>query len=293
MSTRRRSAGFDRRFADAAIGLAFAFALAACGGSVATSPPSSAPTASIAPPATGSPAVQTQLTVLAASSLTDVFADLADAYQAAHPDVTFALSFDASSALRARIEAGGTADVFASADASSPAALASSGLTLGSPVVFATNEIALIVPAGNPAHIATPYDLARPGVRIVAAGADVPITKYVRRLISNLQAYRGAQAGLPAAIEANTVSHEDNVRAVLAKVELGEADAGFVYATDAKGDSKVTSIAIPPTTNVAASYAAVALTSSTHPTAADAFVSWLAGSDARTILARYGFLPPP
>lgn len=276
-----------------AVALGMAASIAACGGSVATSATAASPTASVAAPATTSAAPQTQLTVLAASSLTNVFADIADAYQAAHPNVTFALSFDASSALRARIEAGDTADVFASADTSNPAALASAGLTLGSPVVFAANELALVVPAGNPAHIATPYDLARPGVRIVAAGPDVPITKYVTRLISNLQAYRGAQAGLPGAIDANTVSREDNVKAVLAKVELGEADAGFVYATDAKGDSKVTSIPIPPSTNVPASYAAVALSSSAYPAAADAFVAWLASSDARSVLARYGFLPPP
>lgn len=267
-------------------------AFAACSGA-ATSPTSGSPTASIAAPVTGSPAASAQLTVLGASSLTNVLTDLADAYQHAHPDVTFALSFDASSALRARIEAGGTADVFASADTSNPAALASAGQTLGSPVVFAANELALVVPSGNPAHVATPYDLARPGVRIVAAGPNVPITKYVTRLISNLQAYRGAQAGLPAAIEANTVSREDNVRAVLAKVELGEADAGFVYATDARADAKVAVIPIPPSTNVATSYAAVALSSSVNPAPAKAFVAWLAGPDARTILAKYGFLPPP
>lgn len=292
-------------FRPVAVVAAVAVALAACSGSVATpapsgAGPSGAASASGIPSDAGSPAGSagsagspTQLTVLAASSLTDAFADLADAYRTAHPDVSFALSFDASSALRARIEAGGTADVFASADTSNPAALASAGQTLGSPVVFAANELALVVPSGNPAHVATPYDLARPGVRIVAAGPNVPITKYVTRLISNLQAYRGAQAGLPAAIEANTVSREDNVRAVLAKVELGEADAGFVYATDARADAKVAVIPIPPSTNVATSYAAVALSSSVNPAPAKAFVAWLAGPDARTILAKYGFLPPP
>jgi molybdate transport system substrate-binding protein len=272
-------------FRPAAVVAALAVALAACSGSVATSAPSGAgpsgaASASGIPSDAGSPAGSagsagspTQLTVLAASSLTEAFADLADAYRTAHPDVSFALSFDASSALRARIEAGGTADVFASADTANPATLASAGLTLGSPVLFAANELALVVPAANPARISTPYDLARPGVRIVAAGANVPISTYVVRLIANLQAFRGAQAGLPAAIDANTVSREDNVKAVLAKVELGEADAGFVYATDARGDAKVRTIELPPGTNVVASYAAAALSSSGHPVAADAFVA--------------------
>lgn len=285
------------RLAGLTVGLALL--VGACGGpttgGVSSSPGSSSPEspASGSPGPTGGASSSVELTVLGAASLRDVLTDLAGAYEAAHPAVRVALTFDASSALRAQVEAGAAADVFASADTANPKRLVDDGLAVGPSRVFAGNELAIVTPVDDPGGITSPYDLARPGVRIVGAGPAVPISTYAARLIANLQAYRGAQAGLPDAIARNTVSREDNVRAVLAKIELGEGDAGIVYATDARGDSKVRVVPLPPGVNVRAEYAAVALASSAHPAEAAAFLEWLAGPEARSILTARGFLPPP
>ena len=111
--------------------------------------------------------------------------------------------------------------------------LVDAGLAAGEPIPFAGNRLALVVPAGNPAGITSPFDLARPGVRLVGAGTTVPITKYAAQMVGMLAGLPGAPHDFAAAVEANVVSREDNVRAVLAKVELGEGDAAIVYATDA------------------------------------------------------------
>lgn len=230
--------------------------------------------------------------MLAAASLREAFSDLARAYGSVSPGVRLVLIADASNALRAQIETGAIADVFASADTANPLRLVDAGSTVGPARVFAANELALVTPATDATGIRDAYDLAHPGVRVVAAGPDVPISGYATRLIENLQAQPGAQSGLRDAIEANTVSREDNVRAVLAKIELGEGDAGFVYATDARSDPKVRVVPLPPGVNVRAAYAAVVPGSAAHPAEGSAFVAWLAGPDAEAILRKHGFLPP-
>ncbi len=254
------------------------------GASAEPTPGASAPMLPTEPP-------RVELTVLAAASLRGVFGDLARAYETARPGVSLALTFDASSALRAQVESGAIADVFASADTDNPQRLADEGLASGAARVFAGNELALVTPVDDPGGISGPYDLARPGVRIVAAGPDVPITAYAAQLFRNLEAYRGAQAGLTEAIERNMVSREDNVRAVLAKIELGEGDAAIVYATDARM-ARVRVVALPSGVNVRTDLAAVALGESGHPAEAAAFVDWLRGPDASAILVGRGFLPP-
>jgi len=242
----------------------------------------------VAPTSTGS----VELTVFVAASLREAFSDLARAYESSHPGVRLLVTADASNALRAQIETGAVADLFASADTANPQRLVDAGSTAGPARVFAANELALVTPAADAAGIRNAYDLARPGVRVVAAGPDVPISGYAARLIENLQAYRGAQAGLGDAIEANIVSREDNVRAVLAKIELGEGDAAFVYATDARGDPKVRVVPLPPGVNVRAACAAVVPGSAAHPVEASAFLDWLAGPEAGAILRAHGFLSP-
>lgn len=273
---RRRVTGTGR----AAIAL-LAATLAGCVG--AAPPPTAAPTPARTP---------VELTVLAAASLADVVADLAAAYETGHPGVSIRLSTGSTSELRAQVEAGAPADLLAAADVATPAALAAAGLAAGDPVIFAVNQLALIVPTANPAGVTDPYDIERPGLRIVAAAPEVPISGYVDRLIANLQAYRGAQAELPRLYAENVVSREPNVRAVLARIELGEGDAAFVYATDAAGDRDVTVIPLPPGTNVRVEHAAVRLAASADPEAADDLLAWLAGPEAAAILAARGFLPP-
>jgi molybdate transport system substrate-binding protein len=228
--------------------------------------------------------------VFAAASLKDVFTALGNAWD---PHRQMRNSFDSSSTLAAQIQQGAPADVFASADTTHPQDLAEAGLTLGPPVPFAGNVLVVIVPVDNPAHVRTPADLANPAVRILAAGPDVPITKYADQVVANLAKVSGYPAGYATSVAANVVSREDNVAAVVAKVALGEADAAIVYATDQRTSKDVAAIAIPAAANVVATYAAVALKSGSNQLFAKGFLDWLTGPVAQGILADHGFLPPP
>jgi molybdate transport system substrate-binding protein len=182
--------------------------------------------------------------------------------------------------------------VFLSADSANPQRLADRGLAAGRPVVFATNELAVIVPAGNPGGVDTPADLARPGVKVIAAGGAVPITGYAEQLVANLAREPGYPPGFASAYAANIVSREDNVAGVVAKVALGEGDAGIVYATDARGSGQVAAIDVPAEANVRATYAGVAIAASPDVAGATAFLDWLAGPDGQAILAEAGFSGP-
>ena len=134
---------------------------------------------------------------------------------------------------------------------------------------FAGNKLTVIVPIANPAKINSPKDLANPGVKIIAAGDAVPITKYANLLVANLAKQPGYPANFDAAYHANIVSKEDNVKAVVAKLELGEGDAAIVYVTDAKASTKVASVDVPPDANVPATYAGVVIKASANQTAAE------------------------
>ncbi len=232
------------------------------------------------------------LTVFAAASLKDAFEDVRTAYAGVAPATTLELSFGASSALRAQIEQGAPADVFASADTTQPAALVASGLTDGPVRPFAANTLVIVVPSDDPAGIHGAADLARPGVRVVAAGPGVPISAYADRAIAALAAEPGYPSDFATRVAANVVSREEDVRAVLAKVELGEADAALVYATDAAASPRVRSIALPTEARVRATYGAVVVKGSRQPAAARAFLDWLTGAEGRSVLERAGFLAP-
>ena len=230
----------------------------------------------------------TSISVLAASSLQAAFTAAAKVYERSHPDTTLTFGFDASSALRTKIEQGAPADLFASADLINAQKLVQDGFAIGPVQPFAGNRLAIVVPSDNPAHIVTPLDLARAGVRLVAAGEDVPISVYAPQLISAL----ARQPGFAAQVAANVASREDNVAAVVAKVALGEGDAGIVYLTDAVASSNLKEIPIPAGANVSVSYAAVVVKGATQPDAARAFLAWLSGSDGQAVLARFGFVAP-
>jgi molybdate transport system substrate-binding protein len=256
-----------------------AAALAAC---VATaSPPSATPTG------------RASITVFGAASLKGALEAAKAAFEEANPGSTLTIATDASATLATQIEQGAPADVFLSADTANPQRLVDGGLVDGGLVPFAGNELAIIVPTGNPGEIASPADLARAGVTVIAAGDDVPVTGYATQLVRNLARQPGYPSDFAARYAANVASREDNARAVLGKIELGEGDAAIVYATDALASTTVEVVAVPAAANVAASYAGVVLKETRDPVAARAFLAWLTGPDGQAILGGLGFRPAP
>jgi molybdate transport system substrate-binding protein len=233
---------------------------------------------------------EVRLTIFGAASLSDALTAAANAYET-EVTVSLAVAFDASSALRVQIEEGAPAvDVFASADMTNPQALVDGGLAVGPVTPFALNRLTIVVPTANPAAIGDARDLARPGVRVVGVGDAVPISEYVDACLEKLAALPGYPAGYADAVRANVVSREDNVRAALTKVELGEADAAFVYLTDAAASEVVAEVALPDAAKVEAVYGAVVIGASAHPAEAASFVAWLAGPRGAEILTGFGFL---
>jgi molybdate transport system substrate-binding protein len=233
------------------------------------------------------------LTVFAAASLAGVLDKVKPAFESAHPGTTLTVSTDSSAALETKIEQGAPADVFLSADTANPQKLVQKGLSAGEPVVFAVNRLAIVVASGNQGGITSPADLANSGVKVIAAGDEVPVTKYARQLVDNLAKEPGYPTDFAAAYGRNVVSKEDNVKAVIGKIELGEGDAAVVYATDAKASTKVTTVDIPDGANVPASYAAAIVGASSHQDAARAFLGWLTNPDGQAILTSFGFHGPP
>jgi molybdate transport system substrate-binding protein len=234
-----------------------------------------------------------RLTILAAASLKGVLDEVRPVWEAAHPGSNLTISTDSSTALETQIEQGAAADLFLSADTSNAEKLVDKSLAAGDPVAFAANQLAIIVPATNPAGITSGADLARQGLKIVAANDGVPITAYAAQLVANLAAEPGYPSGFAAAYAANVVSKEDNVKAVVAKIELGEGDAAIVYATDARSSTRIRTIEVPAASNVRATYAGIVLRGSPNLASAREFLAWFAGPAGEAILARSGFLPPP
>ena len=267
---------------------ALAVAVAACSLGSSAAPISAVPSAAAS--AASSPAA-IELQVYAAASLKAALAQAATAYQAANPGITITVSTDSSTALETKIEQGAPADVFLSADMKNPQTLVDKGLASGRVVKFAGNLLTVIVPTANPAAIRTPADLANVGVKVIAAADGVPIQKYTATLIGNLARQPGYPADFAAKYTANVVSKEDNVGAIVAKVGLGEGDAGIVYVTDASTSTQVATVVIPAGANVPATYGGVTLKASPHVDAASSFLTWLAGPDGQAILGSFGFLP--
>ena len=267
---------------------------AACTSPAAPSSPSlgSSSVAPSMPPSITASGEAVELTILAAASLADALARIKDAYEAAHPGTTLTISTDSSAALETQIEQGAPADVFLAADTANPQKLVVAGLTTGEAVVFASNKLTIVVPTDNPGAVDKPDDLAKPGLKVIAAGDEVPITKYAKQLVANIAAQPGAPAGFEAAYAANIVSKEDNVKAIVGKIELGEGDAGIVYVTDAKASTKVETIDVPDSVNVPAPYAGVVVGASSHQEPARMFLGWLTAADGQAVLASFGFLPP-
>jgi molybdate transport system substrate-binding protein len=230
------------------------------------------------------------LVVFEAASLKDAFGVLGARFGKDHPGAHLIFNPAGSQELRAQIEHGAAADLFASADERHMQALVSEGLAVG-PVLFACNQPVVVVRSGLGATINTFADLPR-AERIVVGAPEVPIGAYTAQILKKVAAKYGA--ALTAQIEAKVVSRELNVRQVLAKIVLGEADAGVVYRSDAiAAKGKVVVVEIPPEINVTAAYPIATLKGAPNPALAQAFIDLVRSPTGAAVLREAGFVPCP
>ncbi|MDW5561821.1 MAG: molybdate ABC transporter substrate-binding protein [Methanomassiliicoccus sp.] len=239
-----------------------------------------------------SSAASTEVTVFAAASLSKAFTEIGEQYEAEHSGVKINFNFDGSANLKTQLVNGATADVFASADNKNMNLTQIAGLMDNSTVkTFVKNKVTVIIPSGNPAGITSLTDLTKSGLKIVIGDTTVPIGNYTRTILKNLDNSSSEFTDYEAKVMANVVSQESNVNNVVTKVALGEADAGFVYTTDAAGaGSNVSLISIPDEYNVIAVYPIGALLSTTHSAEAISFIEYVLSTEGQAILSKYGFI---
>jgi molybdate transport system substrate-binding protein len=217
----------------------------------------------------------TTLNVFAAASLTQVFPRI---------DASERYSFAGSDQLALQIRQGAPADVFASASPKYTELAYRDGY-VQQPVVFATNKLILLVPRSNPAGIRSVYDVRRQGLKVVIGDKTVPIGSYTRQILDTL--------GITNDVMSNVVSEETDVKGIVTKVALGEADAGFVYRTDARSvSSRTRSIALPGWAQPPIRYEIAVVKASAHLAAARAYIRKVMSPRGRKLLAAAGFGPP-
>jgi molybdate transport system substrate-binding protein len=229
----------------------------------------------------GTEASEREIVVSAAASLTATFTDIGAAFERANPGSRVIFTFGPSDGLATQIAEGAPVDVFASASPTWMDAV-EEGPGVTGRTDFATNSLAILVPADNPAGIETLKDLARPGVRVVLAAEGVPAGDYAREILAN--------ASLLEQVLRNVVSNEEDVASVVTKVVSGDADAGIAYVTDASPalEASVTVVPIPAEVNVVATYPIAVVATSGEAELAQRFVDFVLGS-GREILDSYGF----
>lgn len=244
-------------------------------------------------PSASSPATVPEsrtLTVFAAASLTDAFTEIGGNFEMANPDVSITFNFGGSQALRTQIEEGALVDVFASANANEMDALIAGGfITEGAYQFFLSNTLVVILPGDNPADLKSLEDLANPGVKIVLAAEEVPVGGYTRRSLDLMNGSFGAD--FKDRVMENVVSNEGNVKQVVAKVQLGEVDAGIVYASDAAAAPELQKMEIPVQLNVFAKYPIASLLESANADLAQAFIAYVLSADGQAVLQKWGFAP--
>ncbi len=253
--------------------------------------PSPAPAAAGAPaPGTGAP-VSGDILVFAAASLTESFNEIGASFQTANPSARVTFNFAGSNTLAIQLNQGGQADAFASADTIQMGNAQQNGDLTSAPQIFAHNKLTMVTPASNPGNIQQVCDLANPGLKIVAAQATVPVGQYTNDMLDKASTPDQCGIGFREKVEANIVSREDNVRQLVAKVQLGEADAGVCYLTDVTPAIKpnVQEINIPDDLNTVADYP-IATTKGRNAAGGQAFMAYVLSPAGQDILANWGFI---
>ena len=244
-----------------------AIAVVACGGAAAPAPTTAAISGSV--------------TVFAASSLTDVLTKAGDDLKARYPGTSYVFNFGSSSTLATQIANGAPADTFASADETNMQKIVDAKLSDGAPSLFASNRLAIVVAPGNPKKVASLADLARAGLVVVLAAPTVPAGKYALDALTK------------AGVTVTPASQELDVRSVLNKVAIGEADAGIVYVTDVlSAGARVGSVDIPEQQQVVARYPIAVVKGTKNPALARIFVDYLLSDEGQRLLAGFGFSRP-
>ena len=253
-------------------------------------PSATAVPATVAPTPTQAP---TTLTVLAAASLTESFTELGTLFEAQHAGVKVAFSFAGSQQLAQQLDQGAPADVFASASPKyMTAAVTSKRVNQADAQTFVKNHLVVIFPKANPAGLSALKDLAKPGLKIDLEDKSVPAGQYSLDFLAKASKDPGFDANYQANVLKNVVSYETDVKAVVSKVSLGEADAGIVYITDYNAASdKLGKMDIPDALNTVAVYPIAPISDSKNPDLAKAFVALVLSADGQAVMAKYGFVP--
>lgn len=234
---------------------------------------------------------ENEVTVFAASSLTNAFTEMTQSFESQAPNVKVVTNFAASSQLATQLIEGAAADVYASADQEQMAQADDAGRIASRPVIFATNHLVLIVPADNPAGIEGIGDLAKPGLKLVLAAPGVPVRVYTDQALAALDSRNTYGAHFASRVYANLASEEQNVRQVSAKVAIGEADAGIVYTSDVTPDiaGQVREFEIPDWANPLAEYPIALVANAPHRSGGQDFIRFVLSSQGQAILSRWGF----
>jgi molybdate transport system substrate-binding protein len=242
--------------------------------------------------APGRPTPTYELTVFAASSLGEAFPEAATALRSNDPSLKLVFNFAGSQQLRTQMEQGAHADIFASADQAQMDLAVKAGLITGDPRVFIQNRLVVVLPKDNRAGVLGLADLARPGLRVSMAGPNVPAGAYARTFLTLASAQPQFGADYGKRVLANAPSEEPNVRQVLTKVAIGEADAGFVYQSDVTADvaSSLGVIIIPADLSPLASYPIAVTKASDHPEQARRFIDFLLTAEGQRILTGHAFV---
>ena len=246
------------------------------------------PVAPVAPaPQSAAPA---QLTLFVPGTLVEISKLFVAGFEAQHPDVKVNVEVGHTPTQRAQIEQGATPDVLIAAGRADIDALAQQNLVTADQIKgLARNQLVVIVPPDNQANIASPADLANPGVRLLVAAEELPVGMATQKLLDNLSK-QGAPDFKDKAL-ANVVSKEMGVNPIVSKISLGEADAGIVFVSDATSASNVKAVAVPDDANVVVTFVTAPLAGAPSPELAKTFVDYLLSDEAQSMLQAKGFLP--